>query len=247
MITLPWLDPERAPEFPPTEMALKDPSGLLAFGGQLNAHWLLTAYRSGIFPWFNPDEPILWWSPDPRMVVKPEAVKVQRSLKKTLRKQLFNFTIDQAFEQVIHQCAGARNYTNLTWITDDIKAAYTELHHKGYAHSIETWCNGELVGGLYGVSVGKVFCGESMFCRMTDASKAAFAYLASNLKQWDYQLIDCQVYTDHLSSLGAAEISRTEFMDYLKLYGAAVLPQEAWPKNSGSTSAALLEQLASHQ
>ncbi|OPX57143.1 leucyl/phenylalanyl-tRNA--protein transferase [Oceanospirillum multiglobuliferum] len=246
-MTLPWLDPDLPPEFPPTAHALKDPSGLLAFGGKLNAHWLQVAYRSGIFPWFNPDEPILWWSPDPRMVVKPEAVKVHRSLKKTLRKQHFSFTVDQAFEQVMHQCAGARNYTHLTWITDDIKAAYIELHQKGYAHSIETWCDGKLVGGLYGVSVGKIFCGESMFSHVSDASKAAFVYLATHLKRWDYQLIDCQVYTDHLASLGAAEIGRTEFMDYLKLYGAAVLPLDAWQGELCATSEAVLERLDSHQ
>lgn len=243
MITLPWLDPNLRPAFPAPDSALTDPPGLLAFGGKLNAHWLLTAYRSGIFPWFNPDEPILWWSPNPRMVVKPADVKIHRSLKKTLRKDIFTLTIDHAFEQVINECAGARSYTNLTWITDDIKAAYTELHQKGYAHSVEAWYNGQLVGGLYGVSIGKVFCGESMFSHMNDASKVAFVYLSTQLQTWQYRLIDCQVYTEHLASLGANEIGRSEFMDYLKLYSTAVVPEQAWQDSGILASSEILKRL----
>lgn len=227
MIELPWLDPDLPPHFPAVEEALEDPSGLLAFGGKLNPHWLLAAYRQGIFPWFNPGEPTLWWSPDPRMVILPEHFKVRRSLKKTIRKQLYDITFDTDFEAVLEGCAAARNYTDETWITPEMKRAYLDLHHEGYAHSVEAWQDGQLVGGLYGVAIGKVFCGESMFAKATDASKVAFVHLIEQLKAWQFQLVDCQVYTDHLASFGAQEIDRAHFLDYLKLYAAA--PAQAGP------------------
>lgn len=228
MIELPWLDPEQPPLFPPVTQALDDPPGILAFGGQLTAPWLLEAYRQGIFPWFNPGEPILWWSPDPRMVILPENFKVRRSLKKTIRKQLYEITFDQAFDQVLDGCAAARNYTDETWITPEMRTAYLGLHHDGYAHSVEAWQDGKLVGGLYGVAIGKIFCGESMFARATDASKVAFVHLVEQLKAWGFELIDCQVYTDHLASFGAEEIERARFLDYLKLYAAAPMPVGHW-------------------
>ena len=228
MIELPWLDPELTPHFPPVTDALDEPPGLLAFGGRLTPDWLLNAYRAGIFPWFNPGEPILWWSPDPRMVILPENFKVRRSLRKTLRKQLFEITLDQAFEQVLDGCAGARNYTDETWITPEMHQAYLELHHRGYAHSVEAWQNGELVGGLYGVAIGRIFCGESMFARVTDASKVAFVHLVEQLKSWQFELIDCQVYTDHLAGFGACEIERSRFVDYLKLYACAPAATGLW-------------------
>ncbi|MFG1491196.1 leucyl/phenylalanyl-tRNA--protein transferase [Oceanospirillum sp. HFRX-1_2] len=228
MIELPWLDPQYPPAFPPVTDALDDPPGILAFGGQLNDQWLLAAYRQGIFPWFNPGEPILWWSPDPRMVILPENFKVRRSLKKTIRKQLYEITFDQAFDQVLDGCAASRNYTDETWITPEMRTAYLNLHHKGYAHSVEAWQDGELVGGLYGVAIGRIFCGESMFARATDASKVAFVHLVEQLKAWQFELIDCQVYTDHLASFGAEEIERARFLDYLKLYAASPMPVGHW-------------------
>ena len=228
MIELPWLDPEMPPAFPPVDMALTDPPGLLAFGGNLSPQWLIGAYRSGIFPWYNPGEPILWWSPDPRMVLQPEQLKIRRSLRKVLKKNLFQITFDQAFEQVLEGCASARSYTSETWLTGDMKSAYLQLHKEGYAHSVEAWRDGELVGGLYGVAVGKIFCGESMFTRVNDASKVAFVHLARQLEAWNFKLIDCQIHTDYLASFGASEIERREFLDYLKWYGAAPGIPGAW-------------------
>ncbi|OOV87965.1 leucyl/phenylalanyl-tRNA--protein transferase [Oceanospirillum linum] len=225
---LPWLNPEQPPYFPPVTEALADPQGLLAFGGQLNAQWLLTSYQQGIFPWFNPGEPILWWSPDPRMVIFPEHFKIRRSLKKTLRKQPFEITFDRAFAEVLDGCAAARNYTDETWITDEMRSAYQELHQMGHAHSVEAWQEGKLVGGLYGVAIGRIFCGESMFARTTDASKVAFVHLVQQLKAWQFELIDCQVYSDHLASFGAEEIDRTCFLDYLKQYATAAMPVGHW-------------------
>lgn len=227
MIELPWLDPEQTPHFPSVGTALADPPGLLAFGGQLNAQWLLSAYRSGIFPWFNPGEPILWWSPDPRMVILPTEFKVRRSLRKTLRKQRFEVTFDQDFKAVLEGCASARSYTEDTWLTPDMRRAYLELHQAGYAHSAEAWLDGELVGGLYGVAIGRIFCGESMFTRTTDASKVAFVHLVEQLKAWQFELIDCQVHTDYLASFGAKEIERATFLDYLKRYSTATVQTEA--------------------
>lgn len=228
MIELPWLDPDTRPEFPSVDGALNDPPGLLAFGGTLNEHWLLEAYRNGIFPWFNVGEPILWWSPDPRMVIYPQEFRVRRSLKKILRKQPFEITLDQDFSGVLQGCAAARNYTEDTWITPEIQAAYLDLHRKGYAHSVEAWLDGKLVGGLYGLAIGRIFCGESMFARATDASKVAFVHLVEQLKAWQFELIDCQVYTDHLASFGAREVARTEFLDALKLYAASPMPLGMW-------------------
>ncbi len=228
MIELPWLNPEQTPCFPPVTEALADPPGLLAFGGQLNAEWLLSAYHQGIFPWFNPGEPILWWSPNPRMVIFPEHFKIRRSLKKTLRKQPFEITLDTAFSDVLEGCAAARSYTNETWITAEMRRAYQELYQKGHAHSVEAWQNGKLVGGLYGVAIGRIFCGESMFSCATDASKVAFVHLVQQLKAWQFELIDCQVYSDHLASFGAEEIDRARFLDYLKQYASTPMPVGSW-------------------
>jgi leucyl/phenylalanyl-tRNA--protein transferase len=227
MIELPWLDPEGPVLFPAVESALDDPPGLLAYGGHLTSEWLVTAYRSGIFPWYNPGEPILWWSPCPRMTLKPSELNVRRSLRKVLKKKQFQVTFDQAFEQVLEGCSAARSYTDDTWITKEMKTAYIELHKQGYAHSVEAWQDGQLVGGLYGVAIGKIFCGESMFTRVNDASKVAFVHLVEQLKAWQFELIDCQVYTEYLASFGAQEIERDEFLGYLKEYGAALeLPGE---------------------
>jgi len=213
------LDPDN-PEapFPNVGMAEKDPNGLLAVGGDLSPSRLINAYRSGIFPWYSDEQPILWWSPDPRAVLFPDQLKISRSLRKTLRKQGFSVSFDQCFEQVLQACAAPRKNADGTWITTDMEAAYIALHKQQKAHSVEVWHKGKLVGGLYGVAIGQVFFGESMFSLMSDASKVGLVFLVEHLKHWDYQLIDCQVHTDHLTSLGAEEISRQRFIEHLNLW-----------------------------
>ncbi len=208
MITL--LHPDTP--FPPVEQALRQPNGLLAAGADLSPARLLEAYRLGIFPWFSPGDPILWWSPDPRMVLFPDEFKISHSLRKTLRRGQYEVRCDSAFEHVMRACSLPREGQNGTWIQDEMIAAYARLHQAGYAHSIETWMDGELAGGLYGVSIGRMFYGESMFSRKTDASKIALAHLAVQLKRWNFGMIDCQMNTAHLASLGAREIPRREFL-----------------------------------
>lgn len=202
--------------FPPITQALRSPNGLLAAGGDLSTERLLQAYRHGIFPWFNAGEPILWWCPDPRMVLFPEEFKVSRSLRKMLRNDHYEVRTDYAFKQVMRACAAPREGASGTWIHDEMIAAYCELHHLGYAHSVETWIGNELVGGLYGVALGKMFYGESMFSRRTDASKIALAHLAAQLERWNFGMIDCQMNTPHLASLGAREIPRKDFIARLQ-------------------------------
>ena len=223
------LDPNNSREdFPPLTKALTDPDGLLAAGGCLSEKRLLKAYRSGIFPWYSPDEPILWWSPNPRLVLFPDQLIVSRSLRKKIRQNIFTFTINKAFNQVISACAKPRSYSEGTWISDDIKQAYSRLHQSGYAHSAEAWLNGELVGGLYGIALGKVFFGESMFHTYTDASKVVFVSLVEQLKAWDYQVIDCQVHSEHLASLGAINCERNRFIDLLNQYCDEPANEGAW-------------------
>lgn len=215
-------------DFPAVKQALREPDGLLAIGGCLSEKRLLNAYRHGIFPWYNFGEPILWWSPDPRMVLFPDKLIVSRSLRKTLRQNRFSVTFDRAFTEVIAACAAPRPGADGTWITTDIDEAYKRLHRLGIAHSVEAWFEGELVGGLYGVALGQVFFGESMFHTKTDASKVAFVTLVERLKVWDYQLVDCQIYSTHLASLGAEEIDRTDFVNLLNRYCDACVSQSAW-------------------
>jgi leucyl/phenylalanyl-tRNA--protein transferase len=215
-------------DFPALNKALREPDGLLAIGGCLSKKRLLNAYRHGIFPWFNPDEPILWWSPDPRLVLFPDKLIISRSLRKTLRKNIFSVTFDQAFSEVIAACAEPRKGSAGTWITEDIALAYNQLHQSGFAHSAEAWLDGELVGGLYGVALGRVFFGESMFHTRTDASKVAFAFLVEQLKAWDYQLIDCQVHTSHLASFGAVYCDRDHFIKLLNEYCDIPANKSAW-------------------
>ncbi|TLF51864.1 leucyl/phenylalanyl-tRNA--protein transferase [Halomonas urmiana] len=211
---LPWL-PAHAVHFPPVESALRDPDGLLAAGGALTPAWLLAAYRHGIFPWFGDDQPILWWSPDPRMVLVPGEIRVRRSLAKRLRNAGFTITANRAFEAVVTACSAPRNGQPGTWITDEMRTAYGQLHALGAAHSVEVWRDDALVGGLYGIALGPVFFGESMFSRVPDASKVALVQLARAMAAGDGRLIDCQMHTDHLASLGARDIARREFIDYL--------------------------------
>jgi leucyl/phenylalanyl-tRNA--protein transferase len=203
------------PVFPPPDYA--DPSGLLAVGGDLSKERLLEAYRVGIFPWYSDDQPILWWSPDPRLILDLKDFKISRSLSKTLKKGVFQVTFDHAFEKVIHACAGVpREAQNGTWITPEMQEAYINLHGLGYAHSVETWFGGKLAGGLYGVSLGKCFFGESMFHLKTDASKVALATLVEKLKSWDFHFIDSQMTTEHMVRLGAKELPRRIFLKRLQ-------------------------------
>jgi leucyl/phenylalanyl-tRNA--protein transferase len=200
--------------FPPPHYA--EPDGLLAVGGELSSERLLLAYQQGIFPWYSSETPPLWWSPDPRLVLFPEELKVSKSLQRVLKKNAFRVTFDQAFLDVIQRCALVRRgYGEGTWILPEMVNAYHLLHQLGYAHSVESWQEGELVGGLYGVAIGRVFFGESMFTQKTDASKVALVRLVQLLRHWDFDLIDCQVTTAHLQRLGAREISRKEFLRHL--------------------------------
>lgn len=202
--------------FPPVSTAL--PDGLLASGGDLSPERLLSAYRQGIFPWFNDDSPILWWSPDPRMVLIPEQITISKSLKRTLKKQPYTVTFDHAFTAVMTACAQPRNDEPGTWIHPDMIAAYTALHQQGYAHSVECWADGRLVGGLYGVAIGRIFFGESMFSIARDSSKIALVTLCQQLQNWEVPLIDCQLYSAHLASMGAIEIEREEFITVLNQF-----------------------------
>jgi leucyl/phenylalanyl-tRNA---protein transferase len=222
------LSPHQA--FPSLDKALSEPNGLIAVGGCLSPQRIVTAYRHGIFPWFNPGEPILWWSPDPRLVLFPDRIKISRSLHKTMRKQLFEIRYDSAFERVIAACAAPRAEQGGTWITEDMKRAYLHLHRLGIAHSVEAWQDQQLVGGLYGLGIGQVFFGESMFHRKTDASKVVFVHLARQLSTWGYQLIDCQVSSEHLFSLGAEEIPRGTFANLLDRLCPSPPDPLAWRK-----------------
>ena len=215
-----WLNPDdNHYQFPNPNNALIEPDGLLAVGGDLSPERIINAYINGIFPWYSDGQPILWWSPNPRAVLFPENLHVSRSLKKIIRKQVFTTTMDQAFEQVIKSCAKTpRKEQDGTWITNDMQQAYIKLHELGIAHSSECWLGDKLVGGLYGIAIGKVFFGESMFSHQSNASKIAFIHLLDELVNSNYALIDCQVTTKHLLSLGAEEIPREQFLKLIKQY-----------------------------
>jgi leucyl/phenylalanyl-tRNA--protein transferase len=228
---IPWLPPE--PVFPPIELALAEPNGLLAAGGDLSPERILTAYRNGIFPWFSAGEPILWWSPDPRMVLFPAELKISRSLAKVLRNKPYEVTLDTAFMEVIGACAGTpREGQNGTWITAEMQAAYGKLHELGYAHSVEVWMDDKLVGGLYGMALGRAFYGESMFSWRTDASKIALAHLCEHLQRRGFGIIDCQMETTHLASLGARPIPRSEFVSLLSRTTTADFRAHRWPADA---------------
>ncbi len=201
--------------FPPVQRALHDPAGLLAAGADLSTDRLIMAYSQGIFPWYSPGEPILWWSPDPRMVLFPQELVVQRSLAKVLRKRHYELRVDTVFAEVIAACARPRTGQDGTWISAEMITAYTRLHQMGVAHSIETWIDGRLAGGLYGIALGRAFYGESMFTLVPDASKIAFVHLVRQLHRWGFGVIDCQMNTAHLARFGAREIPRTEFIAQL--------------------------------
>ena len=217
MKTITWLSPQDAPEwFPPLEQALEEPCGLLAAGGDLSPERLIAAYRRGIFPWYSPGQPVLWWSPDPRAVLFPEEFHCPRSLAKTLRNGGFSYSMDRDFTAVIDGCAAPRAASPGTWITSDMRAAYLELHRLEHAHSIEIWRAGALVGGLYGVRLGAVFFGESMFSRERDASKAALAHLVALCQRNSLAVIDCQLPSRHLATLGSRTIPRSQFQALLR-------------------------------
>lgn len=218
-------------DFPDVSLALEEPNGLLAIGGDLTPERLLSAYRNGIFPWFNPGEPILWWSPNPRAVLFPDKLKISRSLHKTLKKGRFTLTTDLVFDEVVGACQKPRLKQKGTWITEEMRQAYGEMHSLGHAHSVECWQNNGLVGGLYGMAIGQVFFGESMFSREKDASKVALVYLADKLREWGYQLIDCQVQSEHLSSMGAEDIPREQFCRLLETLVLKLPSRDAWKAN----------------
>lgn len=226
-IRLHWLDP-RDPQqpFPPAHLAMRDPNGLLAIGGDLSVPRLIRAYSQGVFPWYNPDEPILWWSPDPRAVLYPDGMRITRSLGRSIRREDYGVSLDRAFDEVLQQCSGPRRRSRGTWLGDEMREAYLKLFAHGYAHSVEVWRAGDLVGGLYGVALGRVFFGESMFSHQPDASKLALHWLSQQLLTWRFALIDCQVGSPHLQSLGAVEVSRERFLGLLR-------PSVAAPARTG--------------
>jgi len=216
-IRLHWLDPRNPRQpFPPPQLAMRDPNGLLAIGGDLSVSRLVNAYAQGIFPWYNPDEPILWWCPDPRAVLVPSQFHVSGSLARRLRKRDFAVTLDRAFAAVLEACSGPRARGRGTWLGAEMKHAYQALHQGGHAHSVEVWRQGELVGGLYGVALGRVFYGESMFSGMDDGSKIAMHHLCRQLASWDFSLMDCQIASPHLATLGATELPRERFLALLR-------------------------------
>lgn len=228
---IPWLPPDSY--FPPVSQALTEPNGLLAVGGDLSPERILAAYRRGIFPWFSPGDPILWWCPDPRMVLFPQELRITRSLAKTLRNADYAVRLDTAFERVIEACAATpRPGQSGTWITPAMRSAYARLHALGYAHSVETWRGEELVGGLYGIAIGQAFFGESMFSRVTDASKIALAHLCRYLDTHGYGIIDCQMETAHLATLGARPLPRDEFVARVAALVAAGDPPGRWPADA---------------
>jgi leucyl/phenylalanyl-tRNA--protein transferase len=228
-IRLHWLDPRNPRQpFPPASQAMRDPNGLLAIGGDLSATRLLSAYAQGIFPWYNPDEPILWWCPDPRAVLFPAEFHVSRSLARRLRRHDYAVTLNRAFPAVLEACSAPRARGRGTWLGPEMKHAYQDLHERGHAQSIEVWQGRELAGGLYGVSLGRAFYGESMFSRIDDGSKIALHYLCRQLRAWDFELMDCQISSPHLATLGAVEIPREQFLGRLRAAVAQPAPTGRW-------------------
>lgn len=218
--------------FPDTNLALSDPDGLLAMGGDLNPQRIIAAYRHGIFPWFSKGQPILWWSPSQRAIIKPNLVHIGRSMKKIIGQNNFTVSVNHAFHDVIHACAAPRAYQDETWITFDMIAAYQQLHQQGLAHSIEVWRGDKLVGGLYGLCIGSVFCGESMFSKEDNSSKIAFIALCQHFDSFGGQLIDCQILTKHLQSFAVKNDSRVNFINYINQYKNINIDKKCWEKQS---------------
>lgn len=231
MMRLPQLHPLRPGLFPDPEDALDEPNGLLAWGGDLSPDRLIAAYGQGIFPWFNEDEPVLWWSPDPRCVFRTDGIHISRTLRKQLRTSGWRLTADTSFSRVMRACAAPRNGQPGTWISEDMIAAYEELHRRGHAHSVEVWDRGSLVGGIYGVAVGRLFCGESMFSAKTGGSKVALAGICQLLHGWGFPLLDAQVTNDHLLSMGAIELPRRQFVAQARRLAAMPGVAGSWVKH----------------
>ncbi len=231
-VPIPWIRPGSAPHFPPPAQALREPNGLLALGGDLTPARLVEAYRHGIFPWYGPDEPILWWSPDPRCVFRTDGIHVSRRLRRQMRHSGWNLTIDCAFARVMQHCAAPRaGQRGGTWIVTDMLQAYRTLHERGHAHSIEVWDRDQLVGGLYGVAVGCLFCGESMFSAVSGGSKMALVSLACLLRGWGFPLLDAQVGNPHLYRMGAVDLPRAEFLDRVAALAHATPAADAFRLN----------------
>jgi leucyl/phenylalanyl-tRNA---protein transferase len=230
-----WLSERDSPQaFPPVERALQEPDGLLAAGGDLSPPRLIEAYRRGIFPWYSRGQPILWWCPDPRAILRPQELKVSRSLAKTIRNRGFETRVDHSFREVLRQCGSSELRPGGTWLSPEMRAAYLRLHRLGYAHSVETWRGDQLVGGLYGIALGRVFFGESMFSIERDASKVALKRLCDELLLRGYEVIDCQMATAHLLSLGAQLIPRSQFIDALTTSVGDDLTAKPWSAASGA-------------
>ena len=245
-VNLTWLDPSDvdAP-FPSPEQALDYPEGLVAAGGDLSEVRLLRAYREGIFPWYERQQPILWWSPDPRGILYPREFVAHRSLRKSLAKNVWRISYNVAFAQVIEACAEPRSYTRSTWITPDMVSAYCHLHELRHAHSVEVWENKYLVGGIYGIAMGRIFFGESMFSRVNDASKIALLFLSAFLDRWGYEMIDTQLPSAHLSSLGGIEVSRSEYLNHLRRLIDQQPANAAWAPDQDMDITRWVESLAS--
>jgi leucyl/phenylalanyl-tRNA--protein transferase len=227
MTAIPWLQQESL-DFPPVAQALSEPDGLLAVGGDLQPARLIEAYRRGIFPWYEERQPILWWSPDPRMVLYPGKLHVSRSLARLLRQERYKVSFDTDFHAVISRCAAHRHGQEGTWITPAMQMAYERLHHLGYAHSVEVWEHDTLIGGLYGIAIGRLFFGESMFSTRSNASKVGFVHLVRQLQEWNFHLVDCQLQSRHLQSLGAEPISRRAFQQALDKHLDQSGPPSPW-------------------
>ena len=237
MNTVCWLSSADDPEvFPSPNEALPEPNGLLAAGGDLSAERLLSAYSQGIFPWYEKDQPILWWSPDPRTVLWPQELRISRTLRRTVQRKMFSVSVDCAFRDVLQGCTEERRDGNDTWITKEMRHAYQNLHHLGWAHSFEAWQNGILVGGLYGIGIGRVFFGESMFSRKSNASKVALVKAVEYLQYCGCELIDCQIWSAHLESLGAKQIPRHQFLDALDQLCQPTRTPESWTKGFNTFS-----------
>lgn len=229
MNELKWISSDEDPTaLPPAHDALAHPNGLVAAGGRLSTDWLISAYKRGIFPWYEEGQPVLWWSPDPRSVLWTDELRISRSLRRAIRRRAFEITSDVAFEAVIHACAEPRQYTSSTWITTQMATAYIRLHEAGWAHSFEAWQGDRLVGGLYGVAIGRVFFGESMFSRATDSSKVAFAAATRFLASRNMPIIDCQIPSAHLTSLGAIEMPREKFVGILRKLCRPTRAEGSW-------------------
>lgn len=234
MIHLPLLDPDQPERFPEPSQALAEPNGLLAFGGDLSVARLLAAYRNGIFPWFSEGEPILWWSPDPRCIFETRDLKINRSLRRQLAGKHWRVSVDEAFAKVVHACAAPRKDGSGTWIVPAMIEAYISLHALGHAHSVEVWEDDLLVGGIYGVAIGKLFCGESMFSRQSGGSKLALIELARLLRERGFPIIDAQVANAHTLSMGAREIPRATYLDMVRRLANAPDPRDQWMPAAGA-------------